>query len=192
MRLGGRRRAFTLVEVIVALAVMLILAAVALPQLGGYLDQKRIEETATLMVGIRDALYGPATSFQSVVQANPSRLSHLATPIVNGDDDSCGGNYTGPERGRWPNGGPFVNFVIDPTAGLATPIGQAQDVLTRVTGGGTWLRITWPNTVTLADAQALDAHVDGVLNGATGTVRWTAQVGTDMATLQYDVPVSGC
>ena len=195
MTQGGRRRAFTLVEVIVALAVMLILAAVALPQLGGHLDQKRVEETADLLAELRDALYGPATSFRTVVQANASRLSHLSTPIVNGNQDSCGGNYTGVERGRWPNGGPFINWVIDPAAGLRTPIGQAQDLLDRDpnNGGGSTgrLRITFPNTVTLADAQALDIHVDGVLNGGTGVVQWTPQPGTDMATLWYDVLIDG-
>jgi prepilin-type N-terminal cleavage/methylation domain-containing protein len=191
MRRAGRRSAFTLVEVIVALAVILILAAVAVPQLGGFLDQKRVEETATLLDEISDALYGPG-SFQDNVGANASRLSFLSAPIVNGDDDSCGTNYSNGERADWPDGGPYVNFVIDPIDGLATPIGQAQDQLTRVTGGGTWLRITWPNTVTLADAQALDVHIDGALNAATGAVRWTPQAGTDMATLQYDVPVSGC
>jgi prepilin-type N-terminal cleavage/methylation domain-containing protein len=192
MKLAGRRSAFTLVEVIVALAVILILAAVAMPQLGGFLDQKRIEETATLLTEIRNALYGPSTSFQANVGANASRLSYLSAPIVNGDDDSCGANYSNGERGDWPDGGPYVNFVIDPAAGLATPIGQAQDQLTRVTGGGTWLRMTWPNTVSLADAQAIDLYVDGVLNGGAGAVRWTPQPGTDMATMHYDVPVSGC
>jgi prepilin-type N-terminal cleavage/methylation domain-containing protein len=191
MRQGGRRGAFTLVEVIVALAVILILAAVAVPQLGGFLDQKRIEDTAALITEVRNALYGPG-SFQDNVGANASQLSFLSAPLVNGDDDSCGANYSGAERGDWADGGPYVNFVIDPAAGLATPVGQAQNQLTRVTGGGTWLRITWPNTVTLADAQALDLYLDGVLNGAAGAVRWTPQAGTDMATMHYDVPVSGC
>ena len=192
---GGRRRAFTLVEVIVALAVMLILAAVAVPQLGGYLDQKRVEESATLLAQLRDALYGPATSFRTTVQANASRLSHLSTPLVNGDDDSCGSNFTGVERGRWPTNGPYVNWVIDPAAGLRTPIGQALDLLDREpnTGGGSTgrLRITFPNTVTLGDAQALDLYVDGALNGAAGVVQWTPQAGTDMATMWYDVLIDG-
>lgn len=187
----GRRDAFTLVEVIVALAVILILAAVAVPQLGGFLDQKRIEETAALLDEISDALYGPG-SFQDNVGANASRLSFLSAPIVNGDDDSCGTGYSGAERGDWADGGPYVNFVIDPSAGLATPVGQAQDLLVRSTVGGTFLQIIWPNTVTLVDAQALDAYVDGAVNANSGAVRWTAQAGTDMATMRYQIPVSGC
>ena len=188
MRQAGRRGAFTLVEVIVALAVVLILAAVAVPQLGGFLDQKRVEETATLMVEIRNAL----TSFGTEVGDNAGRLSYLSTPIVNGDVDSCGDAYNGGERGGWPDGGPYVNFIIDPVAGLATPIGQVQNNLGRATTGTTRLRITWYNTVALAGAQALDLYVDGVLNGTGGTVHWTPQVGTDMATMYYDVPISGC
>lgn len=191
MRKAGRplrQPAFTLVEVIVALAVMLILAAVALPQLGGFLDQKRIEETAALMVKIRDAL----TAFDVEVGDNAGRLSYLSTPIVSGDADSCGDAYTVGERNRWPNRGPYVNFVIDPGAGLATPIGQVENVLGRATTGTTRLRITWNNTVALADAQALDSYVDGVVGGSSGTVHWTPQAGTDMATMYYDVPINGC
>jgi prepilin-type N-terminal cleavage/methylation domain-containing protein len=192
---AGRRSAFTLVEVIVALAVILILAAVAVPQLGGYLDQKRVEETAALLAQLRDALFGPATSFRAEVGANASRLSHLSTPIVNGDDDSCGSNYSNGERGNWPDGGPYINWIIDPAAGLRTPIGQAQDLLERVpvNGGGSTgrLRIRFPNTVTLVDAQALDVYVDGVQNGTSGVVHWAQQPGTDMANVYYDVLIDG-
>lgn len=188
MRQGGRRSAFTLVEVIVALAVILILAAVAVPQLGGYLDQKRVEETADLMVEIRDGLI----SFATEVGDNAGQLSYLSAPIVNGDADLCGSAYSGQERGDWPDGGPYVNFLIDPAAGLATPIGQVENDLDRTTVGGTWLWITWNNTVRVADAQAFDLNVDGVLNSTTGTVRWSPQAGTDMATVNYVIPINGC
>ncbi|MGH7636469.1 MAG: type II secretion system protein [Gemmatimonadaceae bacterium] len=183
-----RARAFTLVEVIVALAVMLILAAVAVPQLGGYLDQKRIEETAELMVEIRDGLI----SFATEVGDNAGQLSYLSAPIVNGDEDLCANSYNGQERGDWVDGGPYVNFVIDAAAGLATPIGQVENDLFRTTVGGTWLWITWNNTATLADAQAFDLYVDGALNGTAGTVRWSPQAGTDMATVNYVIPINGC
>lgn len=195
MRRAGRRSGFTLVEVIVALAVILILAAVAVPQLGGFLDQKRVEETATLLAQLRNSLYGPSTSFRTNVGANASRLSHLSTLIVNGDDDSCGGNYSNAERGDWPDGGPYINWVIDPVTGLRTPIGQADDLMIRVPAGGGGstgrLRIRFNNSVTLVDAQALDVFVDGVLNGGTGVVQWSPQPGTDMALMYYDVVIDG-
>ena len=190
-----RRAGFTLVEVIVALAVLLILAAVAIPQVGGYLDQKRIESTAAQLAIVRDALYLTGTGFRQVIQANASELSHLSSPLTAVDDDSCGNAFSNAERNRWPNGGPFVNFVIDATAGMATPIGLANNALVRApttatTGVTNRLRITWTNA-SLADAEALDLHVDGTAGWNTGTVQWTPQAGTNgvVTTLYYDIVI---
>ena len=194
---GGRvrRAAFTLVEVIVALAVLLILAAVAIPQIGGYLDQKRIEGTAAQLIIVRDALYLTGTGFRQVIQANASELSHLSSPLTASDNDSCGSVFSSAERNRWPNGGPFVNFVIDATSGMATPIGLANNALIRApttatTGVTNRLRITWTNA-SLADAEAFDLYVDGTAGWNAGTVQWTPQAGIDgvVTTLYYDVVI---
>jgi len=185
---------FALVEVIVALAVLLILAAVALPQIAGYLDQKRIEETAVRLVVVRDALYktgGGSIAFRQTVGANAGRLSHLIIPITTADAHICGGNYSNGERNNWPDEGPYLNFVIDPAAGMATPIGLANNDLVRFNDGGTIkARITWTNA-SLDDAQALDLYVDGTLNYNAGTVRWTPQNGLNgvVTTLYYDVVI---
>jgi prepilin-type N-terminal cleavage/methylation domain-containing protein len=191
----ARRTGFTLVEVIVALAVLLILAAVAIPQIGGYVDQKRIESTASQLVIVRDALYLTGTGFRQVIQANASELSHLSSPITAADDDSCGNAFSTAERNRWPNGGPFVNFVIDATSGMATPIGLANNALVRApttatTGVTNRLRITWTNA-SLADAEALDLYVDGAAGWNAGTVQWTPQAGTNgvVTTLYYDIVI---
>jgi prepilin-type N-terminal cleavage/methylation domain-containing protein len=196
MSVGARRRSrrgFTLVEVIVALAVILILAAVALPQMAGYLDQRRIEEARAQLEIVRDALYNPATTtdFRSAVGNNAGRLSQLVYPLTSSDLDACNSSYTGGQRNDWPGGGPFVNFMIDPTSGMATPIGQAQDDIERVSVGGTWVsRVIFPNTVALADAQALDLLVDGTADYNAGMVRWTPQLGTDgVVTMYYHVPI---
>ena len=44
-------------------------------------------------------------------------------------------------------------------------------------------------TVTLADAQGLDAAVDGTVDGTAGTVVYAA---TDPTTVDYLMTVSGC
>src|SRR5205823_6594489 len=83
-----RLYAFTLVEVIVALAVVLILAAVALPSLNGYLDQQKVEATATQLTDIRDALFDNtkgANSFRQKVGSNAGRLSELDSVIIGND-----------------------------------------------------------------------------------------------------------
>jgi prepilin-type N-terminal cleavage/methylation domain-containing protein len=191
-----RARGFTLIEVTVALAVVLILAAVALPQVNGYLDQKRVETGAAQLAQLRDALYEPGstnTAFRQTVGANASLLTQLTIALLNGDDDSCGGNFSNGERSNWPNGGPFLNYYIDPTAGVATAIGQFQNTLTRTPPGGGvgTLRMTsFPNVVKLEDAQNLDLLVDVTAGFNAGTVRWSPQTGTNgMVTLTYDVVI---
>ncbi|HYC53301.1 MAG TPA: prepilin-type N-terminal cleavage/methylation domain-containing protein [Gemmatimonadaceae bacterium] len=187
---------FALVEVIVALAVLLILAAVALPQIAGYLDQKRIEQTAEQLVIVRDALFKTGTgsiAFRQAVSASAGRLSQLTIPITTSDRDICGNTYNTGDINRWDDAGPYVNFVIDATTGMATPIGLANNAMVRFNDGGTIKsRITWTNA-SLSDAQALDLHVDGVVNYNAGTVRWTPQNGVNgvVTTLFYDVVIDG-
>ena len=190
------RRGFTLVEVIVALAVILILAAVAIPQVNGFLDQKRVETGAAQLAQLRDALYKPGstnTAFRQTVGANASLLTQLTIALINGDDDSCGANYSGGERGNWPNGGPFLNYYVDATGGVATAIGQFQNALIRTpaAGGVGTLRMTsFPNVVRLEDAQNLDLLVDVTAGFNAGTVQWSPQAGTNgMVTLTYDVVI---
>lgn len=188
MRREGRRRAFTLVEVVVALAVILILAAVAVPQLGGYLDQKRVAETKVQLELIRDALYGPSTSFYTVVTAHAGALSQLSTPITTSDRDACNAFFTGGDVNRWDDQGPYVNFMITAN-GMATPIGQARNALTRLGSGVTrQLRITIDDAP-LADAQALDELVDGTAGAASGTVQYTA-LPDNLADVHYDVVIN--
>jgi prepilin-type N-terminal cleavage/methylation domain-containing protein len=194
------RKAFSLVEIAVALAIILILAAVALPNVTGYLDQKNVEATAAQLASVRDALYGPSTSFRTVIRKNASRLSFLDSALVNGDDDSCGSNYSGGDRGRWDDtpGGPFMTYSSDRTVGMMTPIGLADDLLTTVGASGTtprYLRIQFQNQK-LTTAQALEMTVDGTPDPNTGwnsnVVRWTPQAGIlGEVTLYYFVTIDG-
>ena len=189
-------RGFTLIEVMVALAVILILAAVAVPQLNGYLDQKRVEAAATQLAEVRDALFNPSTTtdFRSVITANAGKLSELTTALAATDLDSCQTTFSGGQRGNWV--GPYLNYAIDPTSGMATPIGQADNLLTRNPAGGGGasgtLRITFTNTVRLDDAQNLDLYVDGTSAFNAGTIQWTPQNGTNgLVTLHYFIVIDG-
>jgi prepilin-type N-terminal cleavage/methylation domain-containing protein len=192
------RLGFSLVEIAVALAIILILAAVALPNVAGYLDQKNVEATAAQLATVRDGLYGPNDSFYDTIDAHASRLSFLDSALVNGDDDSCGDNYSGTERGRWDDEGPYMNFSSDRTTGMMTPIGLAEDALTTIGNEGTsprYLRIQFLNAK-LVNAEALEMIVDGTTTPTTGwntnVVRWTPQAGVDgNVTLYYYVTING-
>jgi prepilin-type N-terminal cleavage/methylation domain-containing protein len=200
-----RRAAFTLLEVIVALAVILILAAVSLPSLAGFLDQQRVEEAANQLAKVRDALYNPASPTTAFSQAlggtNAGRLSELDSVIIKGNsnyatgtDNSCGGTFTNGERNKWISNGPFMTYNSDRATGMMTPIGRAEDSLTRIPNSANpaLLRLNFLNNVSLDDATGLDALVDGGNGYNAGTVQWTPQNGTNgIVTLYYLVTVNG-
>lgn len=194
--------AFTLVEVVVALAIVFILAAVALPQLAGYLDQKRIDDTVTQLVTVRDAISkAGGNAFYEKVGRYPGRLSELDSTLIIGNntwvlgqDDSCGFAFAAGQRNAWNNNGPFVNFLIERGVGMITPIGMAEDSLTRnpypppnPPGAGT-LRITFINNVVLEDALKLDETIEASNGQAVGTVQWLAPV-NGRVTLYFFMPV---
>ena len=195
--------AFTLVEVVVALAIVLILAAVAVPTLGGYLDEKRVEASADQLAAIRDALYDNSKTTLAVRQkvgSNAGRLSELDSVIIANNaaysHDSCGGAFQevkgNTEVTNWIANGPFTTYNSEHNTGMSFPIGQANDVLTRnpPTGGAGTLKITFNSNVSLNDADLLDKYIDGGNGWNTGIVRWTPQLGTNgIVTLEYYITI---
>lgn len=186
---------FTLIEVVVALAVVLILAAVALPTVTGYLQQQKVDAAAAQLAVVRDALFNPAipTNFYNTIGSNAGRLSELDSGLIasdasyaTGTDDSCGGTFTNGEKGKWV--GPYVTYNSDRTNGMMTPIGRVEDTITRAAGNISQLTLI---DASLDDAQLLDAVVDGGGGYNAGTVRWTPQNGTNgLVTLYYRVLIN--
>jgi prepilin-type N-terminal cleavage/methylation domain-containing protein len=201
MNRRSRFAGFGLVEVLVALAILLILASMALPTLAVTLDRARVESAAAQLQVVRDALYKPgggSDAFFQTVGANAGRLSELVAPIVannssyaSGTDNSCGQSFSNKQANNWEDEGPYVNFNIDRAAGMATPIGNATDSLTRVPNNANPgnLIINFLNTVSEPDAVLLDAVVDGGNGSVAGTIRWLAPV-DGMVRLSYLVPVN--
>jgi prepilin-type N-terminal cleavage/methylation domain-containing protein len=190
-------RGFSIIEVVVALALIVILAAVALPSLAGYARQARVTASADVLATVRDALFKTGAGnhgFYQKINRNAGRLSELSQLIVEKDagyDDSCGDVFKKAQVNDWEKQGPFVNFHIDRTAGLRTAIGNAEDTLTRVSESGNWyLRINFINNVERQDATALDAIVDFGDSSEVGNVRWTPSTGSSVVTLYYLVPVN--
>jgi type II secretory pathway pseudopilin PulG len=196
---SARRRrtaAFSLLEVIVGLAVILIIAAVALPTLTGYLDQQNVVSTATKMTTVADALTGSTSSFYKATGRNSSRLSMLSTVIVQSNAgylDSCGAQFTKASNVTdWTGSGPFVNFVIERTTGLVTPIGVARDTLTRIPNSATTgnLRVNFIDGVETRYAELLDSYVDSGNGNGTGTVQWTLPAVNGLVVMYYFIPVN--
>jgi prepilin-type N-terminal cleavage/methylation domain-containing protein len=183
-----RRSAFTLVEIIVALVVLAVLAAMLYPTAAGQLRQGQSTAIANQLDNLRQAI----ANYRQNVQRFPSQLTQLTTiPPGSGANDLCGTALPGANIALWR--GPYITQVIL-AAGM--PVGDAtiQNAITRVPAGGVGqpgiLQITVAN-VDNDYADDLERQFDGNANFATGTITWTATTGT-LGTLVFQIPVRGC
>lgn len=175
----------TLVEVLLALAILAILAAVLYPTAAGQLRQGHSTALANQFVNLRDAI----ANYRENVGAFPNVLTLLTNQPVNGDNDSCGANLSVTERDAWR--GPYINQNIVGNM----PVGNAvvQNVLTRnpFTTAGTPIGVLRIQATGVdADIAAdLEEQFDGNANFATGTILWTA---ASNGTLTFQIPIRGC
>ncbi|MGH7636470.1 MAG: hypothetical protein ACREOK_02365, partial [Gemmatimonadaceae bacterium] len=96
----------TIVEVLIALAILAIIAAVVLPTTMGQLRQGHATALANQLANLREGI----GNYQENVGAYPISLVQLTNQPVNGDDDSCGANLSNGERNNWR--GPYLNQNI--------------------------------------------------------------------------------
>lgn len=185
------RRGFTLVEIIVALAVMLILAATITPSVLGILDKERVENGRAALKHLADGI----SEFKRDVTKYPSRLSFLSGGITTTDNNSCGARYSAGEVRNYD--GPYINRVVQTGAVLNLQIGAARDLLRRVpptaanAGAAGVLQIVVDN-VSLQDAESLNDQVDADGGNRTaGTIRWDPPV-NGYVILYYTIGISGC
>jgi hypothetical protein len=147
------------------------------------------------MTTIANALTGASASFYSAVGKNSSRLSFLSSIIVKSSAsylNSCGAQFVNADVNSWTGNGPFVNFNIDRTTGLVTPIGVARDTITRVPFSATVgnLRINFIDGVDLKYADLLDQYVDAGNGNAAGTVQWVTPAVNGQVVMYYFIPVN--
>jgi type II secretory pathway pseudopilin PulG len=179
------RNGLTLIEIVVAVAIIMILVASLAPSLVGVLDRKRIEGAEETLSSLTAAM----SEMRADNQDWPSRLSHLSTAITTADKNICGVTYSSGKVSNW--AGPYVARVIQPT-GFPIGIGMARDSLVRelVSGTDGYIKIQ-VDSVTQEDASDLDKLVDND-GSAAGTVRWGSTSATGQVTLFFLRPIRGC
>lgn len=201
-----RRSGFTLIEVVVAGAILALLAAVTIPQVMDALDKKRIDETSDILGEVRDAFTNTQnTGFLNVVRTGvtvstssvvPGLLSELVTPIVSNTatiPNSCGGTFqTATAAFTWTSYGPFLQRSVSTVDGLRTPIGNIQNTLSRTLAlQGTWTQAVHIrlqiNNVDSVDAVSLDRKMDGVVSTNAGVIQYTFSSG--VATVFFLIPI---
>lgn len=202
-----RRAAFTVVEVVIAVAMIAILAALTLPTVAEYQSNKKIEETADILTDLKNSIQ----NFRYYVGNSPGRLTHLTRQItsgVGGDLTSCTGignaipatTYTTTNTGKWPQGAPYYPKQLSAN-GLPVPIGIISDTLFRnaIAGNTSFLSITIRNA-RYQDARGLNDLMDGPKDtdqsnrsNTTGVLQWGVPNSAERVDISYRVSIgSAC
>lgn len=188
----ARNGGFTLIEAIVAAAIVAILSAVAFPVVAEQIERRRVDNAITTLKDLADAV----TAFRAHVGMNPGRLVHLSSPITATDPNSCGSAYGTPAANLW--AGPYYTKRLLIGTGLPLSednLGRVQNVLVRApagvaTPGSLAFQVT---AIPLDKVTEIDASVDGDGGVTTGRVRWTTPADANgHVTMSYHVAINGC
>jgi prepilin-type N-terminal cleavage/methylation domain-containing protein len=203
--MSARRNGFSLMEVIVASVLVVVLAAVVLPNVIDYMNNKRAATTAQMLTDLGSAITDPANNdgfFQRVTSAAgvntyPGQISELANPLVTTtlNRNSCGGTFNATAVTSWNSSGPFIATMITSGSGngLMSPVGLIADSMSRTpaatnttttAAGVLEIRLTG---IDLADAQYLDRIIDRTDGATKGQLRYV-DLGTGLADVKFLVP----
>jgi hypothetical protein len=188
------RRAFTLVEVVIGLAAVVVVGAVIAVMTTDKRRQSRVE---TDIETLRD-LTASIHQFDTSVSVFPSSLVQLTTRPIATDNNSCAADLLAAGVTNWANAGPFYSVPI--VAPIALEIGSLQLSLTRVgaTTPATIRAILQMSiaSVDITDAIEVNRQVDeDVVVGnasATGTVQFAAPDPQGKTTVTWNLAVRGC
>lgn len=183
---------FTMIEVLVAMAIIAILSAVSFPVVVEQIERRRVDSAITTMKALADAV----TAFRVNVGMNPGQLVHLSNPITSTDLNSCGTAYGTPAANAW--AGPYYTKQILQATGLPLSednLGRVQNTLVRAPAG-----VSTPGTlafqvtgIPLDKVTEIEASVDGDNVATTGRVRWTTPADANgHVTMSYHVAINGC
>ena len=185
-----RRSGFSLAEILVAIAILAVVAAVVIPSIGGQLrsgDESRLQQDLT-------NLRGGIEQFLADVRRYPRSVGQLTNLPTTAHSALVGGVFTGGQVGRWR--GPYISkdSVFALKTGYDATFSSVFDTLSVATTGlafsatGTrYLRIfmvAFDSTNALRLDQKMD---DGDLNS--GQIRWTLNTATADTLYYLAIPV---
>jgi prepilin-type N-terminal cleavage/methylation domain-containing protein len=170
----GARRGFTLAEILVALALMALLAAVLLPTVAGQVMKGDAGRVTNDLQAVRSG----AEQFLADISRYPGKYSDISKVITTTNTDILGNTYKGSHVTRWK--GPYV--TKDTTnATVVTGFGG--------TIGNVFMQVTNTNAIPYLtvvvvgisgpDFDKIDEQMDGVVNRTSGLMRWNSTGGID-------------
>lgn len=190
------RRGFMLLEVVVAIAILILLAAIVTPVMLGAIDAARVDQSAKMFANIAAGLQafddeiGSNTGPPNNRSEYPLALTHLTTPITTAQSNVCARAYDSGDVGAW--NGPYITQSVPPT-GIKTGIGTIN--VTTVLLNSTTMALRIPNVI-FEEAVMLNDQVDGdgntVSGSPTGSVRFGSADVNGLVTVDYAVPIQSC
>ncbi len=180
------RRGFTLIEILAALTITIILAAVILPAVVGNVRRS----TATAVTSTLSAVVDGLSRYKGDVRRYPAQIRWLSDPTVGTPTDICGTTIPGTLLTRW--GGPYLQQQVT-TAGIPAGDATVLNAVTRanVTGILSDLVITVVG-VDQDNAARIEGEFDGNADFNAGTIRWASGGAGGVDTLRYYLPARGC
>ncbi len=175
------RRGFTLMEMLAVIAIVLLLAAVIVPQV----VQEVRHSTGPALLSSTATLADAVAQFKADTRRYPGTLGALVSP-AGSPTDICGSTIPPGLIGRW--SGPYLQRQV-PASGLTAGDARIQNTLTRADPQSTAISnlIITATGVDSIVAIRIDRDLDGDGDLAGGTIRWTSP-----STLRYYVPIRGC
>jgi len=183
--LTARRRGFTLAEMLIALAIVAVMAAMLYPAMSAQLRRGQGAATASALSNFRDAM----VAYRGNVQDYPRTLSQLTNALVATATDACGNVLSAAQRNAWR--GPYLTQNISGNAAVGD--GLALDTLIRnpatdaaVAPGTLILRVINVDSTVAVD---VDRQFDGTVDLTSGTILWSS---TGLDTLKFNIVIRNC
>ena len=176
----GRRKGFSLAEILVALAILAALAAVLIPAVAGQISKSDVTRTMQDLTSIRTGI----EQFVADVHRYPGKVSQLGNQITTLQMDVNNALYPAGLVGRWK--GPYLGRDTLP-GGYQTGFGAVvRDSVVKLTfqAGVNYATVVIAG-ITQTDFNRMDAEIDGTVSATTGLLRWVTGGGSGVDTVKF-------
>jgi prepilin-type N-terminal cleavage/methylation domain-containing protein len=182
------RPGFTLTEVLVALAIIAVIAAVMLPSLGRQITASNSSNLSQNLKTINDALQ----KYRENVGYYPDQLVLLTTKPTTSNTDACGATLSSTDVALWE--GPYLSLTVT-TNGIQSGDAVIRNLLTRTPANTSSSTVMEGTLSVLADSVPSKVYDDLEGNFDAGTAdpnAGTVQYNSSLHLLTFVIPITGC